>query len=216
MNEQHHSLFGLNALLGTLGLAPLSAAEEVQFNSYLDLLMKWNARMNLTAVRSRAEILRTHFVECIACARAVPQEVHSLLDLGSGAGFPGIPISICRPEIAVMLVESQTKKAAFLHEAVRSLGIGAKVLACRAETITAKFDCVTLRAVDRMSIAAATGARLLQNGGWLVALTTRTSMEEVQKAAGPVLKPEWIQIDLPGSEQRLLLMAQAAATTSAI
>ena len=84
--------------------------------------------MNSTAIRDEEGILSRHFVESIACACALPAGIFTLLDFGSGAGFPGIPIALCRPEIAVILAESQGKKAAFLQEAVRVLGISAKVL----------------------------------------------------------------------------------------
>jgi len=92
------------------------------------------------------------------CARSLPAGNRSLLDFGSGGGFPGIPIAICRAEIAVTLAESQGKKAAFLQEVVRVLGLSAKVHPQRAELLGGLFDCVTLRAVDRMDEAVATGA----------------------------------------------------------
>ena len=105
----------LNALLAAAGLAELDAGLSHQFETYLSLLLRWNARMNLTAIRDEEGILARHFVESIACARALPAGIGTLLDFGSGAGFPGIPIALCRPEIAVTLAESQGKKAAFLR-----------------------------------------------------------------------------------------------------
>ena len=75
----------------------------------------------------------------------------TLLDFGSGGGFPGIPIALCRPEIAVTLAESQGKKAAFLQEAVRVLGLSARSTLSGPKLLTVGFDCVTLRAVDRMA-----------------------------------------------------------------
>ena len=90
-----------------------------------------------------------------------------MLDFGSGAGFPGIPISLCRPEIQVTLAESQGKKAAFLQEAVRVLGLAAKVHAGRAETAATRFDCVVLRAVDRMELAVQVASGLVgPAAGW--------------------------------------------------
>ena len=93
----------LNALLAEAGLAPLDAVLAGRFEDYLSLLLRWNARVNLTAIRDEEGILRRHFVESIACARALPAGIATLLDFGSGAGFPGIPIALCRPEIAVTL-----------------------------------------------------------------------------------------------------------------
>ena len=97
------------------------ASIEDRFDAYLSLIVRWNARTSLTAIRDEEGIVSRHFVESIACAVAVPAGVRTLLDFGSGAGFPGIPIALCRPEISVTLAESQNKKAAFLREAIRTL-----------------------------------------------------------------------------------------------
>ena len=91
--------------------------------------------LNLSAIRDEEGIISRHLVESIVVSSELPQGIKTLLDFGSGAGLPGIPIAICRPEIAVTLAESQGKKAAFLQEAVRVLGIGAKVHAGRAEAL---------------------------------------------------------------------------------
>jgi len=212
MNEQNVGRCSLNALLSEAGLAQLSKREENQFGTYLDLLLKWNARMNLTAVRQPEDIIRTHFIECIACARALPAGISSLLDLGSGAGFPGLPIAICRPEIAVTLAESQAKKASFLNEVVRSLALKAKVVARRAESIGAAFDCVAMRAVDRMEISIQVGSRLLSAEGWLAIMTTKSALEDIRKAAGPafVWDPA---LKLPKSDQRVLALGRSVANT---
>jgi 16S rRNA (guanine527-N7)-methyltransferase len=137
----------LNALLVDAGLEPVRPELALSFDNYLSLLLRWNERVNLTAIRDIEGILSRHFVESIVCARALPDETTTLLDFGSGAGFPGIPIALCRPEIAVTLAESQGKKAAFLREAVRVLGITTKVHSARAEALPIQFDCVTLHAI---------------------------------------------------------------------
>jgi 16S rRNA (guanine527-N7)-methyltransferase len=111
----------LNRLLVEAELAPLGVAQTSQFEVYLSLFVRWNSRTNLSSVREPEAILSRHFVESIACARALPSGLSTLLDFGSGGGLPGVPIALCRPEIAVTLAESQGKKAAFLQEAVRSL-----------------------------------------------------------------------------------------------
>lgn len=162
----------LNALLVENGLEALDAVVAGQFADYISLFLRWNARLNLTAIRDENGILARHFVESIACAHALPAGIGSLLDFGSGAGFPGIPIALCRPEISVTLAESQGKKAAFLLEAVRVLGVAAKVHYGRAEALRAVFDCVTLRAVDKMESAVELAARLVRPGGWLALMTT--------------------------------------------
>jgi len=155
----------LNTLLAEASQAPLDTAQTQRFEALLLLFLRWSARINLTSIRGEEGILSRHFVESIACARALPAGISTLLDFGSGAGFPGLPIALCRPEIAVTLAESQGKKAAFLHEAVRVLGVAAKVHSGRAETLATAFDCVTLRAVDKMERAVQSAARLVRPGG---------------------------------------------------
>jgi 16S rRNA (guanine527-N7)-methyltransferase len=176
----------LNEFLEEAGLTPLTVAQVSQFVDFSSLLMRWNARVNLSAIRDEERIVRRHFVESIACARALPAGIATLLDFGSGAGFPGIPITLSRPEIAVTLAESQGKKAAFLSEAVRVLGISAKVYSGRAEELRTAFDCVAMRAVDHMELAVQAGSKLVRPGGWLALMTTRSKLAALQVAAGYV------------------------------
>jgi 16S rRNA (guanine527-N7)-methyltransferase len=197
----------LNALLVESGLEPLSAERTGHFEDYLSLLLRWNTRVNLTAIRDEEGILRRHFVESIACAYALPAGIATLLDFGSGAGFPGIPIALCRSDIAVTLAESQGKKAAFLSEAVRVLGLGAKVHSGRAETLDLRFDCVILRAVDKMARAVQAGAQLVRPGGWLALMTTGAEQEALKSAASA--EYSWSKvIELPGGEDRLLVLGE--------
>ncbi len=143
----------------------------------------------------------------MACAQALPAGIRTLLDLGSGAGLPGIPIALCRPEIKVTLAESQGKKAAFLQEAVRVLGLSAAVHAGRAELLTLPFDCVTLRAVDRMPRAVSAAVRLVAPGGWLALMTTEGELSALQAAASTEFS--WrTTVPLPGSIERLLALGE--------
>jgi 16S rRNA (guanine527-N7)-methyltransferase len=196
----------LEEMLKEAGLEPLGFSVLERFEKYLALLLRWNAKINLTAVRDADGILSRHFVESIACARALPEGIQTLLDFGSGAGFPGIPIALCRPEIAVTLAESQLKKAAFLHEAVRVLEIAAKVHAGRAEALPETFDCVVLRAVDRMPQAIQAAARMVGPHGWLALMTTAGDVSELEEAAGTGFS--WSQLRLPGGEDRLLVVGK--------
>ena len=195
----------LNALLVQAGFDPLDPTPAGSFEAYLSLILRWNARINLTAIRDEEGILSRHFVESIACARALPPGIATLLDFGSGAGFPGIPIALCRPEIAVTLAESKGKKAAFLQEAIRTLGITVQVHSGRAETLGMQFDCVTLRAVERMPQAVEAASRLVAPGGWLALMTTGTDVARLQDAAGSsFFWPE--SSPLPGGDDRLLAL----------
>jgi 16S rRNA (guanine527-N7)-methyltransferase len=194
--------------LATAGLDDLDRGTASRFADYCELLQCWNARTNLTAIRDEEGILSRHFVECIACARSLPTEITTLLDFGSGAGFPGIPIALCRPEIAVTLAESQGKKAAFLREAIRTLGISAEVHSGRAEQLSTQFDCVTLRAVDRMTNAARNASGMVAPTGWLALMTSSTELPQLQAA----LSSRWSwtnRVPLPGSDARILALGQA-------
>ena len=205
-DEIPRACVGINELLVSAQLEPLSPEIVAKFDTYLNLILRWNTRMNLTAVRDPLDIVRRHFVESIACARSLPQGIGSLLDFGSGAGFPGVPIALCRPEITVTLAESKNKKASFLREVVRSLNLNSPVLTQRAETAGVQFDCVTFRAVDDMARAVRSATALVRESGWLGLMTTVTDLPSMQKAAGPDFFFSE-QILLPGSEQRLLALA---------
>lgn len=196
----------LDRMLREADLEPLDRPVLERFEKYLSLLLRWNAKINLTAVRDANGILARHFVESIACAQALPAGIHSLLDFGSGAGLPGIPIALCRPEIAVILAESQSKKAAFLGEAVRLLGIAARVYAGRAEGLPETFDCVVLRAVDQMRQATRAAARLVGPHGWLALMTTGRDVNELEDAAGSGFT--WRRLELPDGEDRLVALGQ--------
>lgn len=148
-----------------------------QLSTYLDLLLKWNARTNLTAIRDPEEIVRRHFGESLFAGRHLDPGAKTLLDFGSGAGFPGLPIALLRPEIAVTLAESQNKKASFLREAIRTLNLTTEVWSNRVEAMpaTRRFDVVTLRAVDNMETALPAAIARLTPGGQLAVLTTKAN-----------------------------------------
>ncbi|MBZ5703194.1 MAG: 16S rRNA (guanine(527)-N(7))-methyltransferase RsmG [Acidobacteriia bacterium] len=100
-----------------------SPAQVEQVLLYLKLLLKWNDKVNLTAIRDPLEILHRHFCECMFAAESVPIERGRLADVGSGAGFPGLPLKIIRPELEIFLIESNLKKATFLAEVIRELAL---------------------------------------------------------------------------------------------
>lgn len=197
----------LNEILTGLGEPPLDEGLAGEFGAYTALLMRWNVRMNLTAVRDEDGILRRHIAESIACARLLPAGIKTLLDFGSGAGFPGLPIALCRPEIAVTLAESQGKKEAFLREAARVLGSNVRVQGGRAELLDERFDCVTLRAVDRMGEAVRSACSLVAEGGCLALLTSLAEEEAVKGWSGTGFAWE-SRHTLPGSSERIVLLGR--------
>jgi 16S rRNA (guanine527-N7)-methyltransferase len=201
----------LQELLRAAGLTPLDDATASRFEDYLSLFIRWNERLNLSAIRDEESIVSRHLVESIAVARELPQGITSLLDFGSGAGLPGIPIALCRPEVAVTLAESQGKKSAFLQEAVRVLRIQAKVHAGRAEVLRTVFDCVVLRAVDRMPKAVAAAVPLVVPAGWLALMTTGAGIAQLRKAAGTEIS--WGEpVNLPFGEDRILALGRRVSS----
>src|ERR1051325_9484805 len=131
----------------------LTATEHqvLQIQQYTELLLRWNEKVNLTAIRDPLEVLYRHFCESMYGAVAMPLEQCRLADVGSGAGFPGLPMKILRPELDLVLIESNIKKATFLTEVVRELGLtGVRVLVRRFEELSeevAPLDVVCSRAV---------------------------------------------------------------------
>lgn len=200
----------LNGILVGAKQPPIDSETASRFEDYAVLLQRWNARTNLTAIRDEDCILRRHFSECIAAARALPIDSGTLLDFGSGAGFPGIPIALCKPEIHVTLAESQGKKAAFLREAIRTLGLTTQVYSDRAEKLGKTFDLVAMRAVDKMETAIEAASALVRPGGWLVLLATSDTQACLQKAAGSAFS--WLQpTSMPGGDDHILLLGRKSA-----
>jgi 16S rRNA (guanine527-N7)-methyltransferase len=170
------------------GDAELPANMLEQFRLYLDLLLPWNARVNLTAVREPEHIVTRHFGESLFAARMVDPQAEkpmTLADVGSGAGFPGIPIKLWAPHIELTLIESQNKKATFLREALRTLKLDcAQVFCGRAEQWGQTADFVTLRAVEHFERALLIAAALVRQGGRLCLLIGSSQMNSARELSG--------------------------------
>ena len=136
--------------LGEFQIA-VSDSQVLQIQQYTKILLAWNEKINLTSIRDPLEILNRHFCESMYAASTVPVEHGRLADVGSGAGFPGLPLKIIRPGLQVFLIESNVKKATFLAEVIRDLGLaGARVLVSRYEELAeevAPLDFVCSRAL---------------------------------------------------------------------
>jgi 16S rRNA (guanine(527)-N(7))-methyltransferase RsmG len=130
------------------GGAPLDALQ-----AHFDLLTRWNAKLNLTRITSDDEAARLHYCESLYLGRVLPPGPLKIVDIGTGAGFPGIPLAILRPECQVTLVESHQRKAVFLLEATRQMP-NVRVLARRAQDLTDRFDWVVSRAVTPHEVLA--------------------------------------------------------------
>ena len=172
----------------TRGLAVLDldpAALAPLLLQYLALLDRWNHTYNLTAVRDPREMVTRHLLDSLAMHAFV--ENGTLADLGTGPGLPGIPLAIAKPYLQVTLVESNGKKARFLREAVRTLGLAnARVAESRAEAVDvqvhnggAAYDAITARALDTLAGIIKVGGHLLKPGGKLLAMKGVRPVEEI-------------------------------------
>ena len=132
----------------------VSYGQVIQIQQYMKILLAWNEKVNLTAIRDPLDILYRHFCESMYAGVNVPVEKGRLADVGSGAGFPGLPLRILRPDLQVFLIESNVKKATFLAEVIRELGLDdARVLVSRYEELgeeVAPLDFVCSRAVGEV------------------------------------------------------------------
>jgi 16S rRNA (guanine527-N7)-methyltransferase len=153
---------------GSLKLGvPCSPHVACRFVLYLTELIRWNAKVNLTALETETEIISKHFLDSLAAFKLFEGRPGlRILDVGSGAGFPGIVLKMQAPELAMTLLEPSTKKAAFLHHIVGILGIiGIKIVTTRVEDFTGEtFDLITCRAI-RSDVVLAAAPRLLAPGG---------------------------------------------------
>ena len=235
-----------------LPTAVLSATQLNRISTYIDILLRWNSRINLTAIRDPEEIVTRHFGESLFAARHLfpytarvrtgdspvlpgnspaDRERHDfsrannlpekgtgasapegrairLADLGSGAGFPGLPIKLWAPNIALTLIESNHKKAAFLHEVTRALTLTyVNIQNARAESLPpSTFDVVTLRAVERFPQALPTAATLLAPTGRLALLISSSQLAATHSALPNFT---WHSpIPIPQSASRILLLSQ--------
>jgi 16S rRNA (guanine527-N7)-methyltransferase len=246
----------IGSLLAPFLRYPLAPVHLDRILTYIDLLLRWNARTNLTSIRNPEEIVTRHIGESLFAAQALfpsrvaadallcpglegtsddrpefhregagaqltldvgtpqtPLPLHApgtldLLDLGSGAGFPGIPIQIWAPHLRTTLIESQQKKVAFLREVIRALTLtGIDVFPARAETFPGTARQVTLRAVERFDEILPAAAQLLAPSGRF-ALLIGAQQEATARDLLPSLT--WLPlIPIPLSTSRVLLLSDA-------
>ena len=176
------------------------------FSTLLDLLLRWNASTNLTAIRDPEQIVQRHFGESLFLAQHLRPhlpERATVLDYGSGAGFPGLPVQLLYPELQVTLAESQGKKASFLREAQRALGLRGEVWGARVQDLPATrlFHAVTLRAVDDWQSAVTEAQHRLVRGGVLALLVGKSTPERtneglslLQRLAVPRSSGRWLEL----------------------
>jgi 16S rRNA (guanine527-N7)-methyltransferase len=186
----------LQAGLAELGLAPGADACE-RLLDYVELLARWNAAYNLTAVREPGEMVTRHLLDSLAVAKLVRGD--SLADLGTGAGLPGIPLAILAPERQHTLIDSNGKKVRFLREAVRTLGLAnVQVQQSRAEDARGQYDCITARAFATLGDMLRMGGHLLAPDGVWIALKGQLSKDEILGVPAGFVVAEVAALAVPG------------------
>ena len=190
----------------------LDAALAPPLLAYLSLLVRWNRTYNLTAIRDPHEMVTRHLLDSLAMVPHVA--TGTLADLGTGPGLPGIPLAIAHPQLQVTLVESNGKKARFLREAVRQLGLGnARVAESRAEALDepGAFDNLTARAMDTLAGIIEVGGHLLRPGGHLLAMKGVYPHEEIAALPAGWQMHEVRPLQVPGltGERHLVVCSRS-------
>ena len=202
----------LAAGAGALGI-PLAPAHLVAFECYLQEIERWSARMNLTALRTPSEVVQDGFLDSLACLPLLRAGAGTAVDLGSGAGFPALPLAILRSQVRFTLVEATRKKVTFLRHIVRTLGlVHVRVLHGRAEALARDpehlgvYHVALARAVAPLPEQARLVRPFLAPGGvFLAQLAADPSSDEAAKA---LTEAGWIVADAaPGASPRRRVLA---------
>lgn len=202
----------------------VTEAEYKQFSSYADLLVEWNEKINLTAITDAEGIAIKHFLDSVLPLGMVEvKENASLIDVGTGAGFPGIPMKIMRPDIKLTLMDSLQKRVNFLSEVCDNLGISADCTHERAEDSgmgekREKFDYATARAVARLSVLCEYCLPFVKVGGAFIALKGADCEEEIRTAYTAIKTlggktEKVIEYTLPTGDKRTLVIIRKIAPT---
>ena len=187
--------------------AAVNAGQIEYISRYINILLKWNARINLTAVREPTEIVTRHFGESLFLAEYLigPDCRSTVADLGSGAGFPGVPLAIWAPQTKVTLIESNGKKAAFLNEVIHQLELSnVTVFSRHAEDYLEKSELVTMRAVEKFKGVLPIAAELMASNG---RLSLMIGANQVEMAKADLSSLVWSSpVAVPGGHSRVLLV----------
>lgn len=205
----------------------LSSKQMEQFERYYELLVEWNAKMNLTAITEKKEVYLKHFYDSITLALSVSlKEEATLCDVGSGAGFPSIPLKIVFPKLKVTIVDSLNKRITFLQHLVTELELDEVFLFHdRAETFgqnanhRAAYDYVTARAVARLNVLAELCLPLVKKEGFFYALKATKSDEELAEAkpaivllGGKFIEDKETHLPITRDERHTLVIAKKKET----
>ena len=205
----------------------LTGQQIDQFKRYADRLIEWNARFNLTAITDPTEITVKHFLDSLSVIRAM-RDPHRMIDVGAGAGFPGVPIKIARPAVELTLLETTRKKCEFLQAVIAELGLdNAVVVNARAEEAgrdpahREAYDVAVARAVAEMPVLSEYLLPFVKIGGLAVAQKSKEAPREVGRAGAAIATlggrlKKIVPVTVPGlAEQRYLVVLEKIAPTPA-
>ncbi len=171
----------------------LSPAQLDQFARYADLLIVWNLRFNLTSIVDPRDIVIKHFLDSLSAVRSIPPDLIKLIDVGAGAGLPGLPIKLARPEISLTLLEATRKKCDFLKAVIDDLGLSnVQVINARAEEAGQReehreqYDIAIARALAEMPTLIEYLLPLVQVGGLALAQKSKEAEKETQRATAAI------------------------------
>lgn len=192
---------------------PFAPAHADAFSLYLSELLKWNAKVNLTAITGPEEVAVKHFLDSLSLFRLLPEGSFSAADVGAGAGFPGLPLKLVRPDMALTLIEPARKKAAFLKSIARALGLaGVMVFEKKVEDaageLGGRFDVVLSRAFREPRLLLPLAAPLLKEGGSVV-LSVGPEQEPAPPEGWVVAREEELLLPFSDYRRRLIRYVQA-------
>jgi 16S rRNA (guanine527-N7)-methyltransferase len=190
-----------------IGIA-LSDHQTAQLITYLDLLEKWNHAYNLTAVRSRSEMLGRHLIESLAISPFI--RGRQVVDVGSGAGLPGVPLAIANPAVQYTLLDSNGKKSRFLFEVKRALMLSnVEIETVRVESWqpTRRFDSVVTRAFADLATTLARVDHVLSDQGMVYAMKTEQAQHEIDALPDATRQVTAQNINVPGRDWPFQLLA---------
>ncbi|RUT47084.1 16S rRNA (guanine(527)-N(7))-methyltransferase RsmG [Paenibacillus anaericanus] len=205
----------------------LSAEQLNQFEIYFQELVEWNEKMNLTGITEREQVYIKHFYDSATLSFYLDMsEIATLADIGSGAGFPGIPLKICFPHLKLTIVDSINKRILFLQNVVDKLGLkDVKLIHGRAEDVARKeqerdaYDLVTARAVARMAVLNEFCLPFVKTGGIFAAMKGSDPNEEIMESArsmselkGKLVGKHHFNLPLENSERHIVIVKKTFAT----
>mgnify|MGYP000924762773 CR=1 FL=1 len=185
-------LFGISIISGESGGFELTILSK-KFETYTKMLLHWNNKFNLTAITEPSEIIKKHYLDSLSCVDLIPENA-VVADVGTGAGFPGVPVKIQRPDISLTLMDALGKRINFLKELCKALEIDVECVHIRAEDAAhsgefrERFDVVLSRAVARLPILSEYCLPLIKPGGIMLALKGKDIETEISDSKGLIKK----------------------------